>query len=315
MIELRHRYGRCSTIRQRALVTVVGLASAFQPPLAAASSPVPIPNGSFEIPSTPFVSTEVGSWQKTPRPDDYDESGGFLWDQLCGVFRNTAVTSPDHITNLDGSQALYLFAVPQVGLLMDGTGPDGAFPASFTIGESATLTVSVIGGGGNMREGASLRAELYYLDESGERHGAASTTIVHSAAIFPTNTRLVEFSTSVPVVLPEDPWAGRRLGIALLSGVTKESGLEGGYWDLDHIRLHVNRGDSFSLAVTPEPEALRIAWPGENGLQYQVQTSTNLVTWSDLGPLRPGSGTNLEVVLPTTPEDITFVRVASAPLR
>ncbi len=279
---------------------------------AGISIPIAVPNGSFEVPATPFVSTEVGSWQKTPRPDDYDESAGFLWDQLSGVFKNTADSSPDHIVNLDGSQALYLFAVPRVGLRLDGTGPGGAFPASFTVGDSVTLTVSVIGGGGNMREGASLVAELYSLAESGQRQTVAVTNIVHSVVLFPTTTRLVDVEVTVPAVRSGDPWAGRPLGIALLSGVTAGSGLEGGYWDLDHVRLTVSRDASFSLTATLSAEGLRITWPGDSGSQYQVQTSTNLTTWTNVGEPLTGGGGVLEAGLSTAAADATLVRVVSS---
>ena len=34
-----------------------------------------VPNASFESPLTPFVDTRIDSWQKTPKPFWYDESG------------------------------------------------------------------------------------------------------------------------------------------------------------------------------------------------------------------------------------------------
>ena len=83
-----------------------------------------VPNGSFESPATDFVNIQVDGWRKTPRPDDYPEGGGFLWDQLTGVFRNTPPDSPDHLLNIDGKQALYLFAIPGVGLFQDATDTD-----------------------------------------------------------------------------------------------------------------------------------------------------------------------------------------------
>jgi hypothetical protein len=39
---------------------------------------IPIPNGSFELPVTPFVSVNVDAWEKPPKPDWYVEEGGFL---------------------------------------------------------------------------------------------------------------------------------------------------------------------------------------------------------------------------------------------
>ncbi len=113
-----------------------------------------VPNGSFESPATAFVETQVDSWQKTAKPFWYDESSGYLWSQLTGVFANSAATSADHIDNMDGNQGLFLFAVPQVGLFQDyasiggsNSVPDHAFSARFEPGKSYDLTVGVIGGG------------------------------------------------------------------------------------------------------------------------------------------------------------------------
>ncbi|MFO1502070.1 MAG: hypothetical protein U1G07_27470, partial [Verrucomicrobiota bacterium] len=68
---------------------------------------VPVPNASFESPATGFVSVPVDAWQKSPKPSWYEEGGGFLWSQLIGAFKNTAPTSPDHIANMEGSQAVW----------------------------------------------------------------------------------------------------------------------------------------------------------------------------------------------------------------
>src|SRR2546423_15691175 len=94
------------------LMVAVGLAT-----VRAAS--IVVPNGSFESPSTTFVDTHIDSWQEAPKPDWYAEGGGFTWDQLTGVFMNTSVTSADHIDNCDGNQALWMFAVPEVGVFQD----------------------------------------------------------------------------------------------------------------------------------------------------------------------------------------------------
>ena len=93
--------------------------SVFMGMLAASAQPIPIsvPNGSFESPATLYVSTFIDAWQENPKPADYAEGGGFTWDQLTGLFVNTAPTAADHIGNMDGKQAAYLFAVPGTGAL------------------------------------------------------------------------------------------------------------------------------------------------------------------------------------------------------
>ena len=84
-----------------------------------------LPNGSFESPATDFADPTMDNWQKTPKPVWYDESGGFLWVQLAGLFLNTPPESAPHIDNCDGEQAAYLFAVPQVGLFQDYLSTNG----------------------------------------------------------------------------------------------------------------------------------------------------------------------------------------------
>jgi hypothetical protein len=90
------------------VVTLAAGASKLQ------ATPIYVPNASFESPETTFVDVNIDLWQKPPKPWWYDESGGFLWIQLTGVFLNLPPTDPDHIDNCDGNQAAWLFAVPEV---------------------------------------------------------------------------------------------------------------------------------------------------------------------------------------------------------
>ena len=96
--------------RLMAVVVVILMLTAVAKKLQA--EPIYIPNASFELPETNFVSAEIDSWQKSEKPWWYDESGGFLWSQLTGVFLNLPSTDPNHIDNCDGKQAVWLFAVP-----------------------------------------------------------------------------------------------------------------------------------------------------------------------------------------------------------
>src|ERR1051325_9356098 len=73
---------------------------------AKAAESIPIPNGSFESPSTTYASPFMDDWQKTAKPDWYDEGGGaFLWTQLTGEFTNPPPIAANHIDNMDGGQA------------------------------------------------------------------------------------------------------------------------------------------------------------------------------------------------------------------
>lgn len=299
--------------RRTVLRSARGLLAVLGPGLAAATVSLPVPNASFELPATPFVDTRIESWIKTPKPADYDESGGRLWDQLNGVFKNTNPGKADHIDNIDGNQAAYLFAVPETGISLEGTEVGGSFPVRFSIGDTFNLTVGVIGGGGNMAEGAGLRVELYALGDRGVRIPVRSTNVLYSKDQFPATTHFVDVSVSTPEVSAADAWAGRPLGIGIYSSVTEESGLAGGYWDLDHVRLTASRPDTFSLGYALTEGNLQVVWPGAAGTRYQVQTSPDLGSWTNLGAPLNGTGQSLGVELPIGEVPATFVRVVTAP--
>lgn len=213
----------------RALRTLLLLPLAI--PHLLTAQPLHLANGSFESPVTPFVENRLDRWQKSPKPAWYDETGGFTWDQLFGVFRNPAPAQPDHIANCDGAQAIYLFAVPEVGIHQDRVGAGSTFEP----GLAYSLTAGVIGGAGGMKPGVSLEFSLYYLDPAGNRTTVAATNIVHDPTRFPDATHFVDVTLHTPTVLPTDPWAGRPIGLRFLSTVHPE--LAGGYWDLDNLRL------------------------------------------------------------------------------
>lgn len=284
-------------------MTAVAVGAALQ----GAPVPVAVPNGSFEQPSTVFVSTEIDIWEKSAEPPDYDPGGG-PWFQKAGIFKNTAPGRPDHIPNLDGSQALYLFAVPEVGVSMAATGDDGLFPARYQPGDVWTLTVAVIGGGGNMPEGARLHLELGYLDSGGHRQAVAVTEVVHSAVQFPTTTQFLDFVVRTPAVTAADPWAGRPLRLSLFS---IGSEFIGGYWDLDHVRLAVEREEAFRVTVIPADSGMRISWPGASGISYRVEQSADLKDWRAVGDPVTGVGGELQIELPVADTGPRFVRVVS----
>jgi hypothetical protein len=285
-----HRVGR--------LVAVgLGLAllAASDGPLQAAA--IPVPNGSFESPATPYADPRIDSWQKTPKPFWYDESGGFLWDQLTGAFANTPPADPAHIDNCDGEQAMFLFAVPEVGLFQDydstvwaSTVPTHAFDARFEVGKSYRLTVGVIGGGGNMAEGASLELALYYRDAASNAVVVAATNIVFTRAAFSSTTHFTDIQVDATTVTAGDAWAGQQIGVRLLSTVNPL--LAGGYWDLDNVRLTpmpillpsgVNQSEfGFTLLSLP-------------GMAFEILTTTNfsepMSSWAKVGTMTNATGT------------------------
>jgi hypothetical protein len=286
----------------------------------AVTTVVPLNNPSFESPATPFVSTHVDGWQKTQQDPGYDSSGGYLWDQLAGVFQNPAPGQSDHIDNIDGVQAVWIFNVRGFGMFQDygshdwaGTNALHTPDAVFSAGSAYRLTVGVFGGGGGMPEGAPLELALYHRDDSGAPALVSSNLVVNSTNLFPTPNHFFDFSVRVPEVKATDPWAGRHVGVLMLS--TVEPSGEGGYWDVDHVRL---------FAITPAaPKVIlevianggaRVDWVSEADVAYQVRISRDLASWSDAGAPQSGTGGPLSATIAGGDGGSLYVEVTATPV-
>jgi len=259
--------------------------------------PIPVPNGSFESPRVVYVSTEFDAWQKNAKPDEYVEDGGFLWSQLTGQFKNPAPGAFDRLENCDGDQAVWVFAIPGVGIYQDlipwnPSGSDSnSSVARFRVGSSYQLAAGVIGGGGGMSNGAPLQLSIYYRDALSNRVTLASTVITNSRMTFPTLTHLVEFQVETPEVRSEDAWVDQPIGIAIDSTVSPE--LEGGYWDVDAVRL-TERAPLRLQASTVNEQGFRFDIQSEIGLRIAVLASARLAApaseWTRLATLTNVTG-------------------------
>jgi hypothetical protein len=196
----------------------------------------------FGSPATTFVDTNIDDWEETPQPADFNTNLGYTWSQLVGVFLNTPIGASDHIDNLIGNQAAWMFADPGVGLFQDYNSTDWQnfppthdFDAVYQPGQSYTLSLGIIGGGGNMIPGATFDISMYYRDASDNMVTIADTTITYTPAAFPSTNHMEEYSVTVPTVQPGDPWAGQYVGIQLAS--TVDTSMEGGYWDLNNVTV------------------------------------------------------------------------------
>jgi hypothetical protein len=244
------------------------------------------------------VNINLDSWQKTSKPVDYNENGGFLWTQLTGTFKNTSPGSPDHVDNCDGDQLSWLFAVPEVGFFQDydsvdwnHSSPTHEFNQTFQPGAAYVLTIGVIGMGGGMKEGATLELSLYYRDNASNQVIVAATTVTNTSANFASTTHLVDFTVKTAIVQPGDPWANQHLGIRLLSTVSPD--LQGGYWDLDNVRLSSatsvvltgaqRTGNNFNFTIRSEP-----------GLRFEILAAANpsapVSQWLSIGTVTNAAG-------------------------
>jgi hypothetical protein len=199
------------------------------------AAPIYIPNASFELPQTTFADPCVDFWQMPPTPWWYDESGGYLWIQLTGVFLNLPPGDPDHIDNCDANQAVWFFALPEVELFQELT-------TIYEVGQSYNLTVGIIGGGGNMKDDVPIDIRLYYRNGADEKVTVGAKTYTYDLSSGYVK-HFIDVQLDIPQVKETDPWAGKNIGVQLISALTfpedldPETGRAGGYWDLDNVRL------------------------------------------------------------------------------
>lgn len=269
--------------------------------VAAHAGPINVPNGSLEAPSTFFVSTIFESWQRTPQPAWWDENATGPWTNLVGIFKNTAPGTADHILNCDSNQAAWLFANPEVGVFQDyqsmdwnDPAPTHAFDVTYEPGKAYRMTVGLAVGtnaGSPMLEGVTLALSLYYLDPLTNRVVLATTVVTNSRSVFTNANYLLDHSVSVPVVRSDDAWAGRHLGVQLLSTASPE--LVGGYWDFDNVRLESTLAPTLLNPVYTNHQ-FQFVVQSEPGLPLEVLAATNATLptagWTSLGVLTNVTG-------------------------
>ncbi len=261
---------------------------------------IPVPNHSFELPTTEFADPRIDSWQEGPKPAWFDESNGYTWDQLTGVFANTLPGSADHIDNCDGAQAIFLFAVPQVVMFQDYDStdwtnpltPSHAFNAKYEVGREYDLTVGLIGGGGGMKLGVSLMLSLYYRDTPQTMATVAASNVVYTPTLFSNNTHFVDINLRVPTVKASDLWAGKHIGIQILSTVAPD--LIGGYWDIDNVRLSSSLPQPMLATPVLSEGALSFNVLSEPGARIEILTSPDasapLANWNHLDTVTNSTG-------------------------
>ncbi|MDX1952992.1 MAG: hypothetical protein SFY81_12490 [Verrucomicrobiota bacterium] len=258
---------------------------------------IELANGSFEQPETAFVDLAIAEWQKPPRPFWYPENSEFAWEQLSGVFVNADPTNSSHITNIDGKQAAYLFAVSEAGFFQDyyslgGTNsePSHAFNTRFEEGMSYQLSFGILGGGGGMTNPASLQVSLYSVDSDTNRVTVVATNIVFTPEKFPTTTAFVNFDLTLRGVNSGDAWIGKYIGVKVLSTVSPE--MSGGYWDLDNFRLTSRREPLLKLVRGTNQLDLQLT--SEPGEKFEIIATADLALpvaqWTSLGMITNRTG-------------------------
>lgn len=302
---------RCFLKPAGAVLLLAGLC-VLPSPARAATEVLTVPNGSFESPVTPFVSLLIDSWKRTPKPDWYVEEGGFQWGQLTGLFVNTAPGAADHLENIDGRQAAWLFAVPEAGLWQWVRTADGSAVARFEAGKRYRVTADLLGAGGNMKPGVTMEVALFHTNAPAAADPVVRLAVASNETLFPSRNRFGRFTGTSPVVSPGDPGVGQQIGIRVLSTATAEN--QGGYWDVDNVRVEVLETPSPRLATVVEGGEMRVTWASEAGWRYRLRRSADLVNWVELAEERVGTGGTLSAALPVDPAAPGFVTVRVFPL-
>jgi hypothetical protein len=253
-------------IRPKFMAVVLSLTALLALPNVLRAGSVYVPNYSFESPVVPevfpYATNALDEWEETPQPGDYDPSQNFdtPWSFLVGTFYNLPYPG-EYIDNVDGVQAVFLQAYPEVGIFQDyssiggtNTGPDHAFNATFNAGKGYILTVGLTSSSDEpLTQGSTIQLSLYYRDAASNVVIVASNTVTYDTNVFTNLTHLTDFQVQVPGVKPTDPWAGQKIGIQLLC--TPSLALAGGYWDADNVRLVEGiyvPNYSFESPVVPE---------------------------------------------------------------
>ena len=134
-----------------------------------------------------------------------------------------------------------------------------------------------------MPNGVTLELSLYYRDAASNMVTIAATTITNSTDLFPTNTAFTDFEVVVPTVKSSDVWAGKYIGVKIASKA--DFVVQGGYWDVDNIRLRSVRDPFFRSPVKSASQfqvTLNSA-PGRLEILASTNVATPFATWTSLG--------------------------------
>jgi len=245
-----------------------------------------IPNYSFESPPTASVTIFIDSWQQQPLDFEHPTSGIF-----------TNAPGPSFLDNCDGTQAAFLFAATQAGIFQDYDSTDYAnathsFDARFEVGKSYKLTVSITGSTNSpLNNGSTLQVALYYRDAASNMVNVASTNITYDSLAF-SGVHFSEFQAALPTVGAGDAWAGRHIGISIIS--TASVALQGGVWDIDNVRL-VSTSQPLLLNPGFSGGHFGLTLQSEPGLKFEILASADVsvarTNWTYIGTVTNVTGT------------------------
>jgi Ca2+-binding RTX toxin-like protein len=78
---------------------------------------------------------------------------------------------------------------------------------------------------------------------------------------------------------------------------------------LEQLAFAQSTGPSLNLAISGNNDSAVLTWFGENGVPYQLESSPDLATWTNLGPVRFGAGSVISVTQPIAGQSQGFFRL------
>ena len=179
--------------------------------------------------------------------------------------------------NIEGNQAAFLFAVPSNGMSQETS-------AIYEPGITYVVSAGLVGSSSFAPpEGTTLSLSLYYRESETNLVTIASRDVIYNATNFPSLSNLVYFAVASQPLTNNHPALGKNVGVAITSTVAPA----GGIWDIDNVTL---AAEQLSLTVARVENNLRITWNSRDGATYQLQTSSDLMTWNVTGAPIIGTG-------------------------
>ena len=209
----------------------------------ALSDSISVPNYDFASPyvpdEPPYAAAGFSDWVQSPPPAWWTADGytSQQWADSAGLFVNVPYEWIDNLVPSGGTsvhqQAAFMFATPGLEISQ-------VLASTFRVGTSYRLTVGIQGGGEGMPIGCPMEIGLYYLNATGNQVMVGTATVLNGNSLSSSGSssyinHLPDYSLTIPAVTAGDPWAGQGIGIALLQ--TSTTADEGGYWDIDNVRL------------------------------------------------------------------------------
>src|SRR5688572_18867145 len=68
-----------------------------------------------------------------------------------------------------------------------------------------------------------------------------------------------------------------------------------------------------SLTITGTNQSVNLSWFADDGVAYQLESSINLTTWTNLGPVTVGTGNFVNFPFPTAGQSQAFFRLKRLP--